>query len=89
MAEIKVVRSEVEDVFNELKSKINALNTSNPQLHFTVSKLDLTDRISQIEQKYYHVIEQYKNLLAEIEQDAWASIEEVLSVDQELARRIR
>lgn len=89
MSEIKVIKSEVEDVFKELKNKINALDTSNPQIQFSVSKLDLTDQISQIEEKYYNILEHYKNLLVKIEQDAWASVEELLSTDQEVARRIQ
>ncbi|MEC1158126.1 YwqI/YxiC family protein [Cytobacillus horneckiae] len=89
MSEIKVVKSEVEAVFKELKSKIDPLDSSNPQICFSESKLDLTEQISNIEQNYYQVIEQYKSLLIKVEQDAWTSIEALFTADLDLARRSR
>jgi serine phosphatase RsbU (regulator of sigma subunit) len=89
MTEIKIVQNEVESTLSELKSKAEGFNTSNLEISFPESHLALLDEISSIEQKYYRLIEQYKNLLLRTEQDMRTAIEQMVQKDKELSQQMK
>jgi hypothetical protein len=89
VSEIKVIKSEVEPAFNDLRNKIQSLNTDNPNCHFSHSKLSLTDKIEEIEKSYYETLKTYKEILTNIEQDAWESIESIFHTDQRVSKMMK
>jgi hypothetical protein len=89
MIEIKIVQNEVESTLSEIKSKAEEFNTSNLEISFPESHLALLDEISSIEQKYYRLIEQYKNLLLRTEQDMRTAIEQMVQKDKELSQQMK
>ena len=87
MQEIHIEKSGADSIFNDLKSKIGALDTTNPQIQFADSKLDVLNQIKQVEEEYYHILESYIALLAKSELTARTSVDDLLETDQELARK--
>ncbi|MEK5521117.1 MULTISPECIES: YwqI/YxiC family protein [Heyndrickxia] len=88
MPEIKVIKSEVEPVFQNLKEKTNELDTTNPKVEFSESKLDFIKKMEEIEEQYYETIKSFKTFLIKTNNDAWSSIESYIKLDQNLARSI-
>ncbi|UXH42989.1 YwqI/YxiC family protein [Rossellomorea vietnamensis] len=87
--EIQIVKSEVSSALEELRNTIHSLDASNPQINFTQNKLDLINKLLQIEKNYYQVLNQYKSILQNVQQDSSDSVEELFARDQGLAKRIR
>ena len=88
MTEIKLIQSEVENALGELKSKAESFDTSNLSITFPESRLDLLSEIIKIEQNYYTIINQYKNLLIKTEQDMRTLIEQLAEKDKELSQKM-
>ncbi|WP_243291282.1 YwqI/YxiC family protein [Bacillus sp. FJAT-47783] len=89
MPEIKVIKSDVEPVFQDLKAKINELDTTSPNADFIESKLDFIKKIESIEEQYYKTIQNYKTILQKSEHEAWSNIESFIEVEQNVARTIQ
>lgn len=86
MSEIKVVKSEVEPAFADLKNKIQALDTTNPNCTFSKTQMNVTTKMLEIEKLYYEILGNYKTIITTVESDAWESIEAILQTDQNLSR---
>lgn len=89
MSEIKVVKSVVKPAFDNLRNKIQALNTDNPNCHFSQSKLSLAAKIEEIEKTYYETLKAYKLILTSVEQDTWDSIETLFETDQSVSKMMK
>lgn len=87
MQEIHIEKSGADSIFNDLKSKIESIDKSNPHVQFVGSKMDLINKITQIEEEYYQILESFIAVLADSEQTARTSIEDLLETDRELARK--
>ncbi|KNH25749.1 MAG: DUF5344 family protein [Priestia megaterium] len=89
MSEIKVVKSEVEAAFKGFKNEIQSLDTSAGKVEFTESKLNVTKKIEEIEQTYYELLTQYKEILTQLELNAWESVEKMIQTDEEIATKMK
>lgn len=87
MHEILVEKSGADSILNDLKSKIESLDKTNPHIQFADSKMDLINQIKQIEEEYYQILKNYIALLADSEVTARTSIDDLLETDRELARK--
>lgn len=87
MHEIHVEKSGADSILNDLKSKIESLDKTNPHIQFAESKMDLINKIKQVEEEYYQIIENYIAMLGDSELTARTSIEDLLETDRELARK--
>lgn len=87
MHEILVEKSGADSILNDLKSKIESLDKTNPHIQFADSKMDLINQIKQIEEEYYQILKNYIALLADSEVTARNSIDDLLETDRELARK--
>lgn len=89
MAEIKIVEDQVKSALDDLKGKTEGFDVSNPNISFQQSRLDALNELLDIEQKYYKVIEQYKDLLIKTENEMRTQIEQLIEKDRELAEQIK
>ncbi len=88
MADIRINQSEVEPVFKSVQAKTSEWDTTSPNVQFSNSSLDALQKILQIEENYYQIINQYKETLLIVEQDAWSNIEALIQTEQELSGQI-
>ncbi|MFC4619399.1 DUF5344 family protein [Camelliibacillus cellulosilyticus] len=86
MPEIKVVKSEIEPVIQDLKAQINQLNASKVHAEFSISALDFVNKIKDIEREYNDLLKSYKSLLLKNENDAWTAIEKFIKSEEQMAR---
>ncbi|MCM3226122.1 DUF5344 family protein [Terribacillus saccharophilus] len=89
MAEIKIVEDQVKSVLDDIKGKTEGFDVSNPNISFKQSRLDALNELLDIEQKYYKVITQYKDLLLKTENEMRTQIEKLIEKDRELAEQIK
>ncbi|WP_147533658.1 DUF5344 family protein [Bacillus marasmi] len=85
MPEIKVVKSEIESVIRELKAVTGRLDSTQTNPDFSISSLSLVNKIQDIEQRYYNLLNMYKNLLLATEDQVWTAIEEFIEAEKKLA----
>ena len=79
----------VKPAFDNLRNKIQALNTDSPNCYFSQSKLSLADKVEEIEKTYYETLKAYILILTSVEQDAWESIETLFETDQNVSEMMK
>jgi DNA repair ATPase RecN len=89
MAEIKIAQDEVKSALDDLKGKTEGFDTSNPNIKFQESRLDMLNEVINIEEKYYKAIETYKRLLLRTENEMRTQIDQLIEKDKELAEQIK
>ncbi|MBM7604841.1 hypothetical protein JOC75_002845 [Metabacillus crassostreae] len=89
MPELKLNKTDVEPVFQDLRVKVQALDTSKINSQMTESKLNLINKLKVIDEDYEQSLTAYKQVLIQIEKDAWSSLESLFETDQQLAKNMK
>ncbi|PLT29795.1 DUF5344 family protein [Peribacillus deserti] len=86
--EIKIKEQEVTSAFNELNTKLQALEVVKHDAGFSNTSMEFASAMEEIENSYYQVMTNYKRLLTEFQQDALKKIQEFIQVEEELGQEI-
>lgn len=89
MGEIKIVISEIEQAFNELRDNLEALESTSTQISFSISNLDITNMMNKIETEYYEILNEYKTVLEQVESEMRTKLIEFVQKEEDLASKMK
>lgn len=86
--EIKIKQSEIEQALTQMKSSTEALASSFPSSIGSGNRLDVVNRLNEINRALEQLTENYKALLLHNEQMTRQSVQQMVEKDQQLSSNI-
>lgn len=88
MAEIKMNASEIERIFNELKVKVETLDSTPLEVVYQTTKLDSANLMKEIETDYYKILKLYQDTVVQIEKELQVKIKEYFELDEQISNKM-